>query len=121
MINTLTLLLLYQLAAEVLVRAYGLPIPVPVVGMALLFLTLLLRGRISAELKASSAALLQHQSLLFVPAGAGVMLHLHRVADEWLPISLALIISTIAGMAVTALVLKRMTRKAGAETAKNAT
>ena len=121
MINTLTLLLLYQLVAELLVRAFGLPFPVPVVGMALLFVTLLVKGRVSNELKTTSSSLLQHQSLLFVPAGAGVMLHLHRVADEWLPISLALIISTIAGMAVTALVLKRMTRKAGAETAKNAT
>ena len=89
--------------------------------MALLFLTLIIRGRASDTLRNGASGLLQHLSLLFVPAGAGVMLHLHRVADEWLPISLALIISTIAGMAVTALVLKRMTRKAGAETAKNAT
>ena len=72
-------------------------------------------------LKTNSAALLQHQSLLFGPAGAGVILHLHRVADEWLPISLALIISTFAGMAVTALVLKLMTRKTTAETEKGTT
>ena len=121
MINTLTLLLLYQLVAELLVRAFGLPFPVPVVGMALLFVTLLVKGRVSTELKTTSSALLQHQSLLFVPAGAGVMLHLHRVAAEWLPITLALVISTFAGMAVTALVLKAMMRKTAVESEKGAT
>ena len=111
MINTLTLLLIYQLAGELLVRALNLPIPGPVVGMALLFLTLLARGHVSEELRTSTAGLLQHLSLLFVPAAAGIMLHLQRVANEWLPLSVALVVSTFAGMAVTALVLKAMTKK----------
>lgn len=111
MINTLTLLLLYQLVGELVSRALKLPIPGPVIGMALLFVTLLVRGRIGDELRSGASALLQHLSLLFVPAGAGIMLHLHRVADEWLPITFALIISTFAGMAVTVLVLKLMTGK----------
>jgi holin-like protein len=49
--------------------------------------------------------------LLFIPAGVGIMLHLDRVGKEWLPITLALIISTFAGMAVTAWVIVAMTRK----------
>jgi holin-like protein len=116
MINTLSLLLIYQLIGELLARTLRLPIPGPVVGMALLFLTLLARGRVGDELRNGTSSLLQHLSLLFVPAGAGIMLHLHRVADEWLPITFALVISTFAGMAVTALVLKAMmgkTAKAG--------
>jgi holin-like protein len=113
MINTLTYLLLYQLAGELLVRLLGLPIPGPVVGMALFFFTLLARGRVSEELRTGTASLLQHLSLLFVPAGVGIMLHVQRVADEWLPIAVALIVSTFAGMAVTALVLQAMLRKGG--------
>lgn len=117
MINTFSLLLVYQLIGELLARAFALPIPGPVIGMALLFLSLLVRGHISEELRAGASALLQHLSLLFVPAGAGVMLHLHRVADEWLPITFSLIVSTIAGLAVTALVLKvlmgRVAKSAG--------
>jgi holin-like protein len=112
MIHTLTLLLLYQLVGELLVRALGAPVPGPVLGMALLFLTLVFRGRAGDELRTGTASLLQHLSLLFVPAGAGVMLHLQRVADEWLPITVALLVSTFAGMAVTALVLKALTGKA---------
>ena len=119
MINTLTLLLLYQLVGEILARLFGLPIPGPVIGMALLFLTLLVRGRVSEELKTGAGSLLQHLSLLFVPAGAGVMLHLQRVENEWLPITLALVISTFAGLAVTALVLKVLGGKAAADVGKD--
>ena len=115
MINTFTLLLLYQLVGELISRALDLPIPGPVIGMALLFLSLLARGRFDAELRSGANSLLQHLSLLFVPAGAGVMLHLHRVADEWLPITFALVISTFAGMAVTGLVLKALMPKTTAE------
>lgn len=111
MINTFTLLLLYQLVGELLVRTTGLPIPGPVIGMALLFLTLLVRGRVGDEFRTNTGSLLQHLSLLFVPAGAGIMLHLHRVADEWLPITIALVISTFAGMAVTALVLRALMKR----------
>ena len=114
MIYALSLLLLYQLLGELLVRALGLPIPGPVLGMALLFITLLARGRAGTELKTNAGYLLQHLSLLFIPAGAGVMLHVHRVADEWLPILVALVVSTFAGMAVTALVLKTLMGKPGA-------
>ena len=114
MINTITILLLYQLVGEFAVRGLGLPIPGPVIGMALLVLTLIVRGGVGNELRTGASGLLQHMSLLFIPAGAGVMLHLHLVAEEWLPIVVALIVSTFAGMAVTALVLKAMTSKPAA-------
>ena len=39
MINTLLLLLVYQLVGELIARSLGLPVPGPVLGMALLFLT----------------------------------------------------------------------------------
>jgi len=41
-----------------------------------------------------------------VPAGTGIMVHLHRVADEWQALALSLLVSTTAALAVTALVMK---------------
>ena len=108
MVATFSLLLLYQLAGELLVHAFGWPFPGPVIGMSLFFLTLLARGTVSHELRNGTNALLQHLSLLFVPAGAGVMVHLHRIADEWLPIAVALVASTLIGLAVTALVIRAL-------------
>jgi len=108
MLNTLALLLLYQLGGELVARFFGLPIPGPVIGMTLLLLTLLARGQVSHDTRTNVGAFLQHMSLFFVPAGVGVMVHLHRVANEWLPIVISLVVSTFAGMAVTAWVIRAL-------------
>ena len=106
MLASLTTLLVFQLAGEVAARGVNLPVPGPVLGMLFLFIALVLRGGPGHELQATGSTLLQHLSLLFVPAGVGIMVHLHRVADEWLPLLLSLLISTAATLVVTALVMK---------------
>ncbi len=105
MIGFLTLLLSCQLAGELAVVATGLPIPGPVCGMALLFVGLLLFG-LPDELAKVSETLLANLSLLFVPAGVGVMLHARLMAQDWLPIAAALILSTIATIVITALLMQ---------------
>jgi len=102
----ITTLLIYQLAGESIVLLLDLPVPGPVVGMLLLFLTLLARGRVGVQLESTANGLLSHLSLLFVPAGVGVLVHIDMIANEWLPITTALILSTILTLAVTALVMK---------------
>ncbi|HAF55829.1 MAG TPA: murein hydrolase regulator LrgA [Thauera sp.] len=111
MIAALTLLLVFQLVGEVIARGLGLPIPGPVIGMALLFLALLLRGGPSEDVRQTAGQLLQHLSLLFVPAGTGIVLYGDRIAAEWLPLLAALFLSTFLAIAVTALVLSALTRK----------
>jgi holin-like protein len=110
MIGALTQLLVFQLLGEVVARWLALPVPGPVLGMLFLFVALALRGGPGHELQSTSQTLLQHLSLLFVPAGTGIMIHLHRVADEWLPLLLSLLISTAATLVVTALVMKLFMR-----------
>ncbi len=108
MLAGLTWLLIYQCIGEILVRWTGLPVPGPVVGMVLLFVTLLAKQAAPASLQTAASGLLSHLSLLFVPAGVGVMLHFHRVASEWLPIVVSLVVSTVLAMAVTALVMRHL-------------
>jgi holin-like protein len=107
----ITLLLLFQLAGEAIVIFFTLPVPGPVIGMALLFATLAWRGSVPAALRDTAQNLLKHLSLLFVPAGVGVMLHFQRMAEEWLPIIVALVASTFITIAVTALILNALTRQ----------
>lgn len=112
----ITLLLVYQLVGEVIARGLDWSLPGPVVGMALLFATLVIRGNLPQNLQTTAEGLLKHLSLLFVPAGVGVMLHLHLLRAEWQAISLALVLSTVATIAVTALVmvgLCRLTNNSG--------
>lgn len=80
----------------------GLPVPGPVVGLALLLTVLVLRPTTITAIKPTVQGLLQHLSLLFVPAAVGVMQHLQRLGDEALAIGVALVASTLVCMAVSA-------------------
>jgi holin-like protein len=111
MLAFVTLLLVCQLVGEIGARMLGLPLPGPVIGMVLLFAGLMLRGgEIPEKLQSTTQGLLENLSLLFVPAGVGVMLHLSLVAEEWLPITAGLVVSTVATIAVTALVMRAASR-----------
>ncbi|MFT5176558.1 MAG: holin-like protein [Gammaproteobacteria bacterium] len=103
--NGITLLLVFQLVGEIGVLALRMPVPGPVLGMLLLFVTLLLRQRTSKSLATASTALLSHLSLLFVPAGVGMMIHFDRIFAERLPLSLTLVLSTLITMAATAVIM----------------
>lgn len=105
MLFYLTLIFCCQLFGELVAAASGLPIPGPVIGMALLFVGLVIRGSIPEDLGSASDALLNHLSLLFVPAGVGVMLHIDLIGDELLPVSAALVASTVLTIAVTGLLM----------------
>jgi len=110
MLGALTVFLLYQLIGEVLVHLFGLPIPGPVVGMLALFLTLMARGRVSEPLHDTANGILQHLSLLFVPAGTGVMVHFARISGEWLPLVVAILASTALAIAAAALTMRVLMR-----------
>jgi len=110
MLGALTVLLVYQLIGEIIVQFLRLPIPGPVVGLLLLFLTLCVRGKLAEPLRDTANGILQHLSLLFVPAGVGVMVHFARVSGEWLPILLAVLISTALAIGVSALVMRALMR-----------
>jgi len=101
----ISLLLIYQLAGELTVNLLEIPVPGPVIGMLMLFLTLVWRGSSTKSLDSSSSALLSHLSLLFVPAGVGIMVHFDRIIHEWHAISIALILSTVITMIATAMIM----------------
>jgi len=106
-LSGITTLLIYQVIGEVFVLLTQAPVPGPVVGMLLLFLTLaFLRNPVDENLISATSSLLSHFSLLFVPAGVGVMIYFNQIKDEWLPISVAVIVSTILTLAITALTMK---------------
>lgn len=106
LLSYITVLLVCQLAGEVIARLTHLPVPGPVVGMLLLFVGLVIRKGVPEGLDKVGTTLLSHLSLLFIPAGVGVMVHARLIATEWLPISVALVVSTALTLAVTGLVMQ---------------
>ncbi len=118
MLEAATWLLIFQLAGEVIARLAGLPLPGPVLGMVLLVIALFLRPALAEKLGALVDGLLANLGLLFIPAGVGVSLHLGLLREEWLPILVALIGSTIAGIVVTALVYDALSPPEGPDEEK---
>ncbi len=101
MLFFLTLIFCCQLVGELLVVATGLAVPGPVIGMLLLFSGLLVHGSVPDDLASVADSLLTHLSLLFVPAGVGILLHARLLADELLPLTVSLVVSTILTIGVT--------------------
>lgn len=117
MIAGLAALIGCQWLGEVLRQGLHLPIPGPLIGMFLLAAVLVAanRGRaktaVPAGLAQAAEALIRHMALLFVPAGVGVIAEGSLLRQQWLSIIAALIGSTVLGIAVTGLVMFRVSRR----------
>ena len=101
MLEMIAVLLVLQLIGEATVALFNLPLPGPVLGMVLLFILLVIRGRSPDALNQVTRGLLENLSLMFVPAGVGIMTHLSMLDKQWLPLSIALILSTLITLGVT--------------------
>ena len=110
MIASLSLILLCQLAGEVFVRGLSLPVPGPVVGLVLLLLLLVARDRFAVlargplqggDVENASRGLLAHLSLLFIPAGVGVVQRLDLIAAHGIAIVVVLLVSVVATLLAT--------------------
>jgi holin-like protein len=110
MIASLSLILLCQLAGEVFVRSLALPMPGPVIGLMLLLSLLLARDRFSVlargplqgdGVESVSRVMLANLSLLFVPAGVGVVQRLDLIADHGIAFLAVLAISVMLTLLVT--------------------
>ncbi len=114
MLKSLTLLVVFQLIGEVIARGAGLPLPGPVLGLVLFLLFLIAKRGPDPALEQTSRGLLNHLPLLFVPAGVGVVTQLDTVGREFVPILAALVLSTALSIAVTALVMVVLLKRAPA-------
>ena len=69
MLHTLGLLLGCQLLGEITARGFGVAIPGPVLGLALLVVLLRIFPALAEQLRSTTTVILAHLSFLFVPAG----------------------------------------------------
>lgn len=106
MLPAFAILLLFQCLGEGLVFVLHLPLPGPVAGMLMLFAALLAVPRLLALLEATANALLSHLSLLFVPAGAGIVVAAAGLGGQWLAMAGSLLVSTVLTLLVTAAVMR---------------
>lgn len=119
MIAGLAAILLSQLIGEVVVRGLALPLPGPVLGLMFLLIVLLARDRFviiargplgDEGVENVSRGLLKHLSLLFVPAGVGVVQKLDVLAAHGIAIILILLVSVTVTLLATVLTFRLISR-----------
>jgi holin-like protein len=111
MVQAFAVLLVCQLMGEGIVHVTGAPVPGPVIGLVLLAAGLTWRQRHGGgpplretPLGQVAGGLLGHLSLLFVPAAVGIVQQGGVLAANGLSIVVALVVSTVLTLAVTAAV-----------------
>lgn len=102
MLSAITLTLVFQILGEIISRASGLPVPGPVIGMLLMLIAFFLKDSLIETIRPTAGVLLANLSLLFVPAGVGIMRHGERFMEEGIAIIFILVVTTVIAMLTTA-------------------
>lgn len=122
MLGAIFTIFIFQLAGEAIQKYFDLAIPGPVIGLVLmLFMLLLTRHHMNPNVATfrtkmiiTAKELLGYLSLLFVPIGVGVIMHLQLLEAQLLRIIAIIVIGTIGTMIFTAFIFLK-TSKAKAD------
>jgi len=109
---------MFQLVGEAAQKLSGLPVPGPVIGLILMLSFLLLTKNnksghletLRSQLILTSETLIKYLSLLFVPIGVGVVMHLQLLESQLIKVLAILLIGTISTIVFTAFIFLRLSR-----------
>ena len=109
-------ILVLQLIGEAVQKYFNLSIPGPVIGLILMLLTLMMTNSkklnmltpLRTNIINTSETLLSYLSLLFVPIGVGVVMHLQLLEMQLLRILVVILIGTMSTIIFTSLVFSKI-------------
>ncbi len=94
-------LLVFWLLGEIIRYLFHLAIPGSIIGMILLTLSLEFKIIKLHQVKDVSDFLIRNMAFFFIPPGVGLMVNLELIADNWLAITAATLLSTVLVLLVT--------------------
>lgn len=89
-------------AGTALVTVLAIPLPPALVGLLLLLVGLILRGRPASAVGVAASPLLKHMSVLFVPAVLGVGLYWQDIQQQAWSLFVAIVVTTTLSLGITA-------------------
>lgn len=105
----------FWLVGELIAHIFGWAIPGSIIGMIILTLALEFKLIKLSQVEGVSDFLIRNMAFFFVPPGVGLMVNLELIADNWLAITVATVLSTMLVLIVTGLVAQigraKMTEK----------
>ena len=115
MLRSLFIIFFFQLLGEAIQKFFEINIPGPVIGLILLLLvfiffiknTLPFR-KIKKEISETSHQIINYLSLLFVPIGVGVVMHINYLGDNLFKILAIIIIGTLSTLVFVAYIMEKI-------------
>ncbi len=119
MLRSIFIIFFFQLLGEFIKKFFEMRIPGPVIGLILLLVTLIFLKKfkktainnLKADVINTSNYILSYLSLLFVPIGVGVVMHLSYLENNLFRVLIIVFISTILTIAGTAFLMEKINRK----------
>ena len=119
MLRSIFVIFFFQLLGEFLKKFFEMSIPGPVIGLILLLVTLIFLKKfkktaivnLKTDVVNTSNYILSYLSLLFVPIGVGVVMHLSYLDNNLFRVLIIVFISTILTIAGTAFLMEKINRK----------
>lgn len=115
MLNSIFIILLFQLIGDFIQKFFELSIPGPVIGLIFLLSVMLIIKKINKQdtgfetkLVNSAENLLTYLPLLFIPVGVGVVMHLSLLEENLVSVILIIIIGTLLTLALTGFVFEKL-------------
>ena len=119
MLRAIFIIFFYQLLGEALKKFFEMRIPGPVIGLILLLITLIFLKRyktrainnLKSDVLNTSNYILSYLSLLFVPIGVGVVMHLSYLENNLFKVLIIIFISTILTIGITAFLMEKINKR----------
>ncbi|MGY5848832.1 CidA/LrgA family protein [Salegentibacter sp. F14] len=110
MLKSLLFIFGFLIVGELVSWIFQLPVAGNILGMLLIFIALKLQLISLESVKPASDKLIKYLVIFFIPYGVGLMVHFNLIAEFWLPISLAVIFSSVLTLYLTAIIIEKAGR-----------
>jgi len=119
MLRAIFIIFFFQLVGEAVKKLFEINIPGPVIGLTLLLLTLIIlrrfkKGKIKDlkdDVTNTGNYILSYLSLLFVPIGVGVVMHLAFLEKNLINVIFIIFLSTVLTIGFTAYVMEKLNKR----------
>ena len=118
MLRSFFIILLYQLVGETLQKFFNIIIPGPVIGLVLLLITFIFIKKfkdkkvlqIKKDVIKTGNTIVSHLSLLFIPIGVGVVMHISYLGENLFQVFAVIVIGTLLTVAFTAKIMELLNK-----------
>lgn len=118
MLRSFFIILLYQLVGETIQKFFNIIIPGPVIGLVLLLITFIFIKKfkdkkvlqIKKDVIKTGNTIVSHLSLLFIPIGVGVVMHISYLGENLFQVFAVIVIGTLLTVAFTAKIMELLNK-----------